>query len=197
MSQPNFDPLPGNAVAHDVLEHFPGGDESPAHEFMALGAALLIRGTTGYFQRNGNINPPHVHIAGDFPDILRHIVDEGMGLPDPGKTKPIEDYDYMITDTIAEAIREVKYEYKDSPEDIAAWLPLIPLATGWMRKGWRKAQKRYAKCGIYFATECFEYIQIEADKVLNNAELGTIIEVQLELSKDSVSLREREPIYDD
>lgn len=190
--QPGFDPLPGNAVAHDVLEHFPGGDESPAHEFMALGAALLIRGTTGFFQRRGNVNPPHVHVASDFPDILRHVTDEGMELPNPGRTKPIENYDHLVTDTINEAARLIKTEW---PDDADRLVPLVPLAAGWMRKGWRKAERRYSKCGINFAIHAFEEIMGRADKILKSALEGATMTVILDTTNETV--RVYESTYDE
>lgn len=191
-SHPGFDPLGGGAVAHDVLEHFPDGDESPACEFMALGASMLIRGVSGYMQRNGNVNPPSRHLASDFPDILRHVLDEGMELPKPGRTRPVDDYDWMLKDTIAEARKMVRSEY---PDDAKMMLPLVPRALGWMRKGFNKALRRYEKCGVGFATLAFEHIEEHASKMLLCAPLGTVIEVELDLANDHVEVREVEPDY--
>ena len=50
------------AVAHDILEHFPHGDGSPADELRALGASLWIR--DGY-HRNGAAGE---NVGADLPE---------------------------------------------------------------------------------------------------------------------------------
>ena len=41
---PNGAPLGGMTAAHDILEHFPNDNGGAESEFLALGAALWIRG---------------------------------------------------------------------------------------------------------------------------------------------------------
>lgn len=69
----DFDPL--MAVAHDVLEHFPDDDQTLGGECQALGASLWIRGLTGYYERNGNVNPPPRHVAADISRFTLHAPD--------------------------------------------------------------------------------------------------------------------------
>lgn len=47
---PNFNASGGQGIAHDTLEHFKKGDGSLAHEMLAFGAIIFIRGETGWFE---------------------------------------------------------------------------------------------------------------------------------------------------
>lgn len=181
--KPGFDPLPGLTVAHDVLEHFPNGDDSPADEFQALGAAYHIRGDTGYMQRNGNVNPPSAHIASDFPDIFRHVIDEGMGLATPPKTRKLtEDHDHaerFVLDVLANVRKEMRSD--DYDESFAKEVVrLLPLAGDWMRRGYRRACKRYSGCQ-FEAMHVFDLISKKADEILKHASEGDRITVKFDV----------------
>jgi hypothetical protein len=193
-SQPGFDPLWGMAVAHDVLEHFPDGDESPADEFMALGAAYLIRGEGSYFSNKGNIHSPMVNIASDFPEIMRHIVGERMSLKTPPKTLAVPNADDGLREIIKEAKKLVKSEFdpeydkelRDAAKDI------LQKALGWLRIGYRRAAKRYK--GKIEKVRCmFEQIEQAADKLLKHAEEGYVLEVTVDIQAGTASARIVEP----
>src|SRR5258706_10369581 len=78
-----MDPLSGMAVAHDCMEHFPkvGQADGVAEEFMALGAALWIRGDTGYWANN--YHTPGANIGADARDIFSHIIHENYSFNAP------------------------------------------------------------------------------------------------------------------
>lgn len=181
-SQPGFDPVGGMGVAHDVLEHFPNGDASPADEFMALGAALIIRGNQGYWHQRTPFNPhAHKHIGGEFPDILGHVVNGEMELPSPGRTKPVEDYDYLIIDTIKEARRLLNSEF-DEEDERARYVKLLWFALGWMRKGMRKALKRYSGQRMDWAYYAFRGIEKTVDELRKEAQVGHRIDVVINVA---------------
>lgn len=183
-SQPGFDPVGGLGVAHDILEHFPGGDSSPADEFMALGAALIIRGDQGYWHQRTPFNPhPHKHVASDFPEILSHVVWGDMDLADPGRTKPVEDYDYLIIDTIKEARRLLNSEYEE--DERARYVKLLWPALGWMRRGMRKAMARYRGQRMDWALYTFIGIEKEVNRITKDAQLGDKIEVRVDVKNGS------------
>ena len=126
---------------------------------MALGASLWIRGDTGYFQKNGNIHPPSVHIATDIPNIFSHILDEGYSFPPPPKTRKLRENDWM-ENQIADFKKYAREELKDREMEIPPqWLDW---AGDYLRRGFRKAQKRWPdnSMAVYF----FEKIEKAAKK---------------------------------
>lgn len=189
--KPHFDPLMGITVAHDVLEHFPNGDESPADEFQALGAGYFIRGETGYMQRKGNINPPAVHIASDFPDIFRHIIDERMGLPVAPKTKKI-DIEYVeefISELMQEAAKLLESEFGEyEPEFVKESLELLPRVADWIRIGYRRATKRFGPYQNH-AVAIFQQIEEKADKYLEHANIGDKLTVSFDIKNNKANIR--------
>jgi hypothetical protein len=195
--KPHFDPLMGLTVAHDILEHFPNGTESPADEFQALGAAYFIRGETGYMQRNGNINPPAKHIASDFPDIFQHIIHENMSLPYAPKTRKI-DLDYVenfIAATLQEAEKLLKEEFGDWDDFIERALELLPRVADWIRIGYRRAARRYSRWQDN-AVEIFDQISEKADKALKRAEIGDKLIVSFSLKMGEAKIR-HVPAYEE
>jgi hypothetical protein len=185
-SQPDFDPLGGMAVAHDILEHLPNGSEAPHDEFMALGAAVLIRGMQGYFMNN----TPADNLCSDFPDIFSHIVYQDIGLCDAPVTNRLQDEwaETMISETVNKGRALMISEWNMSPKfnneepgmsihELDVYLHHVK---GWMRIGFRKARKRYnGRVRDFEFTYLFKEIEKEADKALKNAEEQDELHVRL------------------
>ena len=157
---PAGDPLPGMAVAHDILEHFPKDDGSAEGEYQALGAALWIRGESGYFQRNGNINAPKGHISSDLPMIWRiqsHV----------RECKVVRDVTLMETcrETVQLGVKLVEDEYLEySDQSIPSEIEREYIAR-WIATGFKRAEKRYSYTDSYtVAYQLFRGIEEAADK---------------------------------
>ncbi len=185
-SQPDFDPLTGMAVAHDILEHFPGGDGSPADEFQALGASIHVR--DGYYA-NGTAGD---NIGSDFPEIMRHIIYEHMHLNSAPRTNPCDSWvEAEITKAINVLERELEYMHLE-PDELASVRRCYPDIRGWMRVGYRKALKRYK--GLYKndIQRLFREIEQEADRRLKYAEEGAELTVSLTLTalKAKITMKE-------
>src|SRR5687768_11443869 len=63
--QPDFDPMQGMGVAHDLLEHFPDDDAGVERELQAFRSILLIR------VEHGDLDPRS--LATEFPDIMAKL----------------------------------------------------------------------------------------------------------------------------
>lgn len=199
LSQPGFDPLPGMAVAHDVFEHFPDGDDSPADEFQALGASYLIRGESDYWV--GSNHPAPVHIASDFPMILSHIVGYNMSLPSPvpfpRKLDSIAED--ALCDIIKHARKNIEDEWELSSDDPRYSVSKETLdgylnaALGWMRIGYRRAKKRYGD-KLWRVSRQFVEVQERADQLLKHADEGMVMEIILR--GDFVSVHIQEPEWE-
>lgn len=198
-SQPGFDPLPGMAVAHDCLEHFRGGDESPANEFEALGAAWHLRGEN---PMSSSFRTPEEDMAADMPSIVRHIVHEGMHLAEPPRTRPMRDEDTeesfrnVIKYTRVFCLSEMEHEISEGTLTTHELDAILRKALGWLRIGYRRARRRYRGV-LGWAQTCFGIILAEADKRLKHANEGDVLDVQVVLSafKCEVTFREGYECY--
>ncbi len=168
IGMPNADPLPGMAVAHDVLEHFPKDDGGIECEIQALGAAYFVRGEGGYFQQGVGNPDPLSNIAADFPELHRHFEHEGFTLDSPGRTQSIEYADDELRAIANKACRDI-VENCDTrkPFDLPFYLAK-DVIHGWLRKGYRRAVRRYKDTSPCELTHLFIQIEKEVD-----AKLGT------------------------
>lgn len=166
-SRPWFDPLGGVAVAHDLMEHFNDDDGTLAGELQALGASIYVRDFGCYFsQRGGYITEPHKHIASDMLEQVRLTLDRGEHeLHDPGRTRALDD-DYAeseIQATLTEACRLIRAE-EILDGDLPDWLKGDEQRrrfVGWLRRGFRRARRRYRNVYAGSAGVCGAFIGAE------------------------------------
>ncbi len=185
-TQPDFDPLGGMAVAHDILEHFPGGDGSPSDELMALGASLHVR--DGYHQ-NGSAG---YNIGGDLPELMRHVFYENMSLRPAPITKPC-DAEVEAEISAALDVLETDLEYWSDDQEIRTTIKRYYAdMRGWMRLGYRKAKKRFKGLRRDQIQSLFYTIEHEADRVLKMAEEGAELTVSVTLSSLSAKITWKE-----
>jgi hypothetical protein len=196
---PSGDPLSGMAVAHDILEHFPGDPGDAEGEFMALGAAYWIRGESGFMQRNGNRNPPEEHIASDFPMIWRihHGTHGRTGFRSPPRTRGAVDIIDQCKNIVYRACRLLSEEECERLPDAAE----RELIAQWLARGYVLAERRYKKIdpcisGHDIAYSLFGRIEEQADRLLTQAEEGMELTVNIDVRALSVSLSLDYPEYD-
>lgn len=194
-SQPDFDPLPGMAVAHDCLEHFTDS-AAPADEFLALGASMWIR-NEDYHARTGKAaTDPGKHISADLPDILRHVIYEGYRLtPAPRTRATDEELEHQIDIMFNEYRKELEYM-----DDTKMRLDADQKRSirSYLRIGYRRAIKRY-RDRQYEAGQLFADIEKRADQYLKQAEgYGEELHVTVDFQKltASVEMVFEEDTYD-
>lgn len=192
---PNGDPLSGMAVPHDIFEHFNKDEGGAEGEFMALGACYLIRGETGYMQRNGNVNPPHSHLAADFPEIFGHTIEQRGSYDIRTCEKKVK-----IPDHIREVFILIKQEVitelecREDQELIDAMNDQAEIILKWFAYGYLRAKKRYAKINVHtLAYEVFDYIETQANKLLNGAEEGMELVVKVMLNEYNAEVKLIDP----
>lgn len=186
------DPYPAMAVAHDVLEHLPGDDGGAEAEFSALGAAVYVRGETGWFYSTfpGNVNSAEQHISSDFRDIMQRVRSGEQTLRAPRRTCSC-DADSMIETVIRLGSKNMVSE-GDAP---------IPesqrkLIRGWMRIGYRSAARRYRVAGQHGSAYLFTTIMEGAARALKMADEGCKLLVSVNLRRGSATTKLQEPDYD-
>lgn len=168
----NADPLGGMAVAHDCLEHFPGGDQGVEDELLALGAMVRVR------EYSDNMHSLGKNIGSDLREVLSHHINEGMPLRNPGRTYPTD-----VEHEWDDAIQTLTKESEDDP-DLDSFLKdhpeILGYIRGWLRKGFRRATKRWE--GVY-TRGLFKAIEDRATKELTRASEGDKLKVTLTFNK--------------
>lgn len=144
--QPHFDPLnSGFGMCHDVLEHFSDTDETIEHEMLAFGSMLYLRAESDYWAAQGGpsrvVDPGEV-MSSDIYNFLYHdTLTQGKTLADPGRTRPL---DNEVEDILWRICHHVRKECEGDNGAVPIGLEtLLVRACGWMRKGYRKAARRW------------------------------------------------------
>jgi len=178
-----FDPLDGMAVAHDCLEHFPDLDTSLDAEFMALGAAMLIRGETGYDRRGGDA---HINnIVSEYPNLFGYFMGGSTfrecrlnrrGVP--GTT------DRAFEEIGLRAAKLLRGEFSDGRYKLGDMTAFVKRSIPWLYRGYLRARdERYKGENIIMLMEdCFRGIESEANKHLKNAIEGFELTVTFDLA---------------
>lgn len=159
----NPDPLDGTVAAHDILEHGPKDDGSIEAEFMAFGAMFYVRGYD-YFASKGRYNPdPAYQAHSDVWEQYRYAMmrGESFTLRDPGRVPPCDEDDTIerMLDLAKSMCRAEAEHDEQDPEAMDEWLSEenIRRMRGWMRKGYRRAVRRYRNCswpgGLFYDIE--------------------------------------------
>jgi hypothetical protein len=180
---PHGDPLGGMAVAHDILEHFPNDDGGAEGEFLALGAALYIRGETGYFQRHGNVNPPEVHLSAEF-DMIWRAHTERDGRSDIREVSRVRNTELLDTcrKIVRLGVKAIIEAYGEDAENVSKPDSVNQERIArWLAKGYVKAARRY-RMDQHTLSYVFGKIEAEADKALKYAEAGQVFTVRLDLA---------------
>ena len=193
---------PGSAMtlAHDILEHFPNDRGSTEEEFMALGASLFVRNEGEYHaQKNAHNCDPGYQMSGDIEMQTDYMMQRGesIWIRSPGRTEAcamnIEGY---ISTALEFAMKESRSRSDDGrPEE---WLRPENhwKARGWMRRGYRKAQRRYK--GIDRSHLCQVFLEIErhAERVLRFAEECQQFIVKVDVDQGYVKVIEVQEDFD-
>ena len=172
------DPLSGMAVAHDILEHFPGDDGRAEGEYMALGAALWIRGEGGYW--SNSMYSPEEQIASDFDmiwGIQPHVRPCGVA------------HDAALMARCRTAARLGRKNMRSNGREVSE----VPTAADceriarWLAKGYQRARRRYGRRGAcQVAWDLFKPIEEAAERALKYAEQGMRLTVRVDYTRCKV-----------
>lgn len=197
----NSNPTTGRGVAHDMMEHICHGPDHTSDEIAAFGALWHLRLDSGWYPRNGG-RFDRQGLAMELGSVLRdgyYGDDWGdrSGWPmadpfqwDPKTTKPMEcEYleEALLTASI-EACRmgqEDIYQGEDEAKAEEVRVEFVQFDVqnrilGWLRHGYRVAERRYEKIGVDHASWLFDLITDNVDKLLDMAE--RIEEIELDIS---------------
>lgn len=181
-NMPHADPLGGTAVAHDVLEHFPGDQGSVAEELMALGAAYKLRGETGHM-----INGPAKSIGYEFTDLFEHLVFEGFALPDPPPVskRAIKEHKLEIfNESVEVGFNAIRDQFQGKHLDQGGWMLKRDVWAGWLQHGYLKARRRWRDVPCVYSLGClFKQVAEEADTAIKQGDQGDEFRVSVNLRR--------------
>jgi len=172
------DPVAGAVVAHDMLEHFLVQASPAEGECMAVGAYLLLRlpfSSVGTLV--SGMAPP---MGGDVLGILGDICENGYPVPRPVGTRPLADADAerLLQKAVDYAFQELPEELRsygwgeagaqeELDEQIQRLISARQAFVDWIRRGWRKAQRRYRHVDPYtVGVELFYRVARLADDLM-------------------------------
>lgn len=168
---PNAEPGNGRLCAHDVLEHDTGEPGAAEGEMMAVGTSLYIRGFSGWFHHTSQ-SVEEIY-ANDVSSILERVAEGTESLADPGATRALRDGDAeersfqeLIERGFNRARDELPHRMEDWQEIAAEVLTAENKrrALGWLRKGYRRAIRRYAGVDPYEVGRMFTELAKEIDR---------------------------------
>lgn len=155
----------GMTLAHDMLEHFPRDDGTVEGELMALGAALYVRDGDSYFSMKGNQGGYEKNVASGAYQLNGYLEEQGRRLLQPlPNDRPLRDRDIeaQLAGTAIEMRRVLLAEGLDSE-----WAN-GPSALNWLRRGYRKAAKRYRSISPFWMMCAFQELERETDRVIKH-----------------------------
>ena len=188
-------------VAHDVMEHLPNDDvETSTHaELMALGACILVRVENNWWVNNNlNRDDPSDILGYDIEEICNYICAGSQILGDPGKSYKIRDevVEELIDDIARTGINLfLKNVAKHEPNNYEKFKNLLnpDFVIGWLRKGYRKAVKRYSNLCTFELGEIYTKISREVEKTSIHAEVGNILSVNISIKQGHVKVIHKYP----
>jgi hypothetical protein len=189
----SYYPLGAMGVAHDILEHSPDDRGSALEEFMALGAALYIRGDGSYWSYHRD--PPAYHIAGDIVDVLARGTRKYGSIMNEESMEPVPRtrYGEPLDEVAAKKVAYHVCADLDMSAEPDATKKAVDNAVLGVKYGYRLAQKRYGKkIWPVELTKAFQHIEgcVEALD-LEHQEMKVIVDCHRRLGRIEVQ------VYDD
>ena len=162
------EPMGAMTSAHDIMEHSIGEEISTDSELMALGACLYTRALGGYW-RNAHTPNPAEHLASDIWELIRN---QGVwgDISDISTRKSGGIYSEE-SEGILKEISEILLsgwddEFDDDYSAYGSPQEVIKNVIGHMRKGFRRARRRYSGHSPYQVATVFMELENELAKNL-------------------------------
>lgn len=181
---PTFNTGEGVLIAHDCLEHYFPNDDGRIHfEFMALGAAVVVR-TCKYYVSAGSAasyHTPHEHTASEWSRLIELAASECDMMPEPPGWRPCSRYEHDIVEVVELARRHTKMGYRETASNYGDGPPekkraFKRKAEGWFREGVRRARRRYRDCPDVLAM--FKAIETRSSHEARHATCGDVLVVE-------------------
>jgi hypothetical protein len=154
---------------------------------MAMGACVYVRGLSGWFYEAYpiNVNTTEQHIASTVVDVMGKVRTGEDLFGDPGVTRRVRSDEYVepMLETI---LQEAKRGWLANMEDEG---PLkqteLDRILGWMRVGYRAAERRYGCIGSSAVSYLFTKVSRQIDADAKRASEGNGAQGERRRAKDA------------
>lgn len=187
---PKFNALDsGFGMAHDVLEHFSDKDSSIQGEFLAFGSMLYLRAESDYWSNeNSRVTDAAIIMAGDVARFLQDVYHED-GVPAAPKTRKLDSELEEILSSIAVLTVEDLADYFNGDDlDEARVQTMLTNALDWMRRGYRKAAKRF-NMQPWERYTLFSMVERECERVMKQGDFNDVLEISVDIKRCRVQAR--------
>lgn len=197
---PEFDPGSEFHVAHDTLEHLNPTDSSLEAEMKAFGVTMYVRGQSHYWEvKNRQIakaDPFQFLFSKQTTDAAEHMYRDFYSFLDEDKRTVAKAPDYGLLDSTSESILGkllaigedgmVGGMGRTATHSGQNWMERVQNAFGWIRIGYRDAQKLYGGLGQDAMGRAYSAIEtLVRPTVVHGVGEGTMLTVEVDLSKHS------------
>jgi hypothetical protein len=191
---PNADPFDGLGCAHDCLEHFATQTEPIEGECEALGAHMFLRLENGWAAKNRiSRQETWYRMGGLLSSCLTDMADQGLDKPTLLLTRPLPaSSEAELQQALDEAFRLAKGDYDESDYQARLAEPgLREAVASWVRSGYRRAAKRYAKKDTFeISDRLFDRVAKSLDTLITEyLQPGDKVGVSLDLRLCEVHVR--------
>lgn len=188
-------------VAHDVLEHVLPGDHTPIEdELMALGAVLALRIENDALTRyRSHADQLAILVANVIQDVERYDLPLPRRCPSRGLGEEYAWAEDLISQGATKGIeiarKEMDYDKTFEEEEAAVFADIPALRAnivGYLRKGYRKAVRRYANRDLYTVGQVlFKRLNEASEKLVSSEmlEVGDRVRVLVDVRRCDVSFK--------
>ena len=192
---PNADPISGLGCAHDMLEHFPTQTSALEGECEAIGAMLHLRLENDWMGGRGRRRSEHWEvIAAELSACLMDAVHYELDLPKRLRSMPLAPQaEASVQGGVMDAFRMARSEVGDfaAGQAILATPGLDEALAGWVRRGYRRAVRRFAQVNTYSVSDyLFPKVEKTLDMLMQgHLEDGDKVGVSLNLQDLTIHIR--------
>lgn len=193
----------GVLAAHDIIEHINTVSDigSVTDELEALAALWWIRGEFNDLRRDniGSALSPYEHLAYDISLMAEHIGNGVASVPKALKTQPCcydDDFNLMI-EMARKNFRQTMLDdiHTDIFRGVSDVNRYFDAVIHYMRKGYRKAVKRYKKLGQTGTNTLFWELATAIDTDFQTIDIGELLEVCYSLTTGEVKTEIQHSFY--
>jgi hypothetical protein len=196
---PCFDSI---TMGHDVLEHFNQRDTGLDAEMMAFGAMLYLRVEPDYWNVFGvgrRVDPAQ-NIAADIGRFIMDDLFQEQHVSDPGRT-------YRLSDELEQVLFEMQQhvisEWKETDNFTSAQFAearqSLTNTVGWIRRGYRKAARRFKlevgeRLDLWYQVEqrCAEFLNPYQSDHANYEMLNAVLTVTVDTERCTCNFKIKE-----
>lgn len=179
---PHFNAIEPDRIAHDVLDHLPGGLKHGAvvDELLALGARWHNLVDSGWWGSQGYYPSPENTFAHELTKLLRDMENNDrlyVGKPAASFDADVMPYCDILAETAHVAKDEKRWNELEKTYGENNWL--LKRMVRWMTIGYQAAEKRFAGHHAWEVSRLFDRLNKECGRY-KHCDLGDVLTIRVD-----------------